>query len=104
MCNEASVRRNMEKSNELFVQVRKPLPLSFCSGNKVVSEFYEMLSKLFRVFIMDSPPIVVTSEAFFFTMDSPSIDYLEYLSILLYPRPMSSGGYPLDYQHSWYSE
>ncbi|MFS7951496.1 hypothetical protein Hanom_Chr07g00595851 [Helianthus anomalus] len=40
MCNEASVRRNIEKPNELSVQVRKPLPLSFCSGNKVVSEFY----------------------------------------------------------------
>ncbi|KAJ0574209.1 hypothetical protein HanLR1_Chr06g0219501 [Helianthus annuus] len=79
MCNEASVRRNMEKSNKLFVQVRRPLPLGFCSGNKVVSEFYEMLNNLFRVFIMDSPPIVVTSEGFFFffTTDSPSIDYLE---------------------------
>ncbi|MFS7917574.1 hypothetical protein Hanom_Chr03g00190751 [Helianthus anomalus] len=95
----------MEKSNELFVQVRKPLPLSFCSGNEVVSEFYEMLSKLFRVFIMDSPPIVVTSEGFFLPRILLRLIILNVnLSILLYPWPMSSGGYPLDYQHSWYGE
>ncbi|MFS7900883.1 hypothetical protein Hanom_Chr00s148001g01821091 [Helianthus anomalus] len=63
MCNEASIRRNMEKSNELLVQVRKPLPLGFYSGNKVISGFFEMLSNLFRRNDGDSEKMVMQIKA-----------------------------------------
>ncbi|KAJ0916170.1 hypothetical protein HanPSC8_Chr06g0258551 [Helianthus annuus] len=69
MCNEASVRRNMEKSNELFVQVRKRCSV-ICSGfllwiphrlSSQVKAFFFLPRILLRLIILNGATLLITS-------------------------------------------